>query len=716
MGIKINWTIKTYWKPLRYHQLFCLIAICHASSSVFGIVPYGYSKELKERSDTLPNVFSDNHSDLTGCRLKFEAANLFVMHRLPETKKEWLSYRTNLFNEITLKTGFTTNHQLPLNLNETGVNQMAGYSIRNIYFQTRPGVYATANLYIPDGKGKFPAVIVMMGHAQTGRLDDRYQSLGHSLALNGYVALCIDPWGSGERTTVHGVFEDHGDENNLGSSLMNIGETLMGIEISDNIRGVDLLCSLPYVDSLNIGATGSSGGGNQTMWLTALDNRIKAAVPVVSAGTFESYILGTPCICEVLINGLNLTEEAGILSLIAPRAVKMCNHQKDNNQAFRPAETIRSYKNAKPVFELYGAGDNISYQLFDLPHGYFPEDREVMLGWFDKYLKGSGNGIPKKEVPFELLPKEKLMVFPKSERDSKVISTANWCKLKGNQLRADFLNTKSFNTDVKRGQLHRILGHKSEISLKSINELPICDGWNRIALETSDNKIIPVLVRQPSGNSREFTIVCNTGGKRMIPKTLIDKLISSGKGIAIVDLSGTGEVVSNPNSSDRNGNLLTLSRSLLWFGKTVIGEWVNEFKALSDFLRSNYHASKIGIDANKEAGVAALIFSALEGSTDNIIVRNAPVSYLFDTPENIDFFSMGVNLPGFLNWGDISLVASMNRSNITFIDPVTMSGRKISGINLDTFSIEFKKIRSLTNISGETIFIETEQKGEAKHN
>ena len=95
-----------------------------------------------------------------------------------------------------------------------------------------------------------------------------------------------------------------------------------------------------------------------------MDDRIKAAVPVVSAGTFESYIMGTPCICEVLPGGLNLIEEAGILALIAPRAVKMCNHRQDRNQAFQPNEMIRSYHNAKPVFDWYGAGKNIELSDF----------------------------------------------------------------------------------------------------------------------------------------------------------------------------------------------------------------------------------------------------------------------------------------------------------------------------------------------------------------
>ena len=163
-------------------------------------------------------------------------------------------------------------------------------------------------------------------------MSDPVQSVGHSLALNGYVCLNIDAFGSGERSTIHGEYEYHGY--NLGASLMNIGESLMGFQISDNIRGVDLLCSLPYVDAKHIGATGASGGGNQTLWLTAIDERIKASMPVVSVGTFESYVMNDNCICELLIDGLTFTEESGILALVAPRAIKMCNHNQDDIPPF----------------------------------------------------------------------------------------------------------------------------------------------------------------------------------------------------------------------------------------------------------------------------------------------------------------------------------------------------------------------------------------------
>src|SRR5690554_650017 len=258
--------------------------------------------------DTLPLVLPVNKSDLVESNLKNEAFVKFATHQLPDNLEEWNEYKSELRRTITEKTGVFIDHQLPVDMKETATLQMPGYVIKNIYFQTRPEIYATANLYIPEGDGPFPGVILMCGHSSNGRLYDAYQSVGHSLALNGYVALAVDPWGAGERTTTHGEFEYHGA--NLGASLMNIGESLLGMQISDNIRGVDLLCSLPYVDTDKIGATGASGGGNQTMWVAAMDERIKAAVPVVSVGSFESYVMRSNCICETLIDGLTYTEEA----------------------------------------------------------------------------------------------------------------------------------------------------------------------------------------------------------------------------------------------------------------------------------------------------------------------------------------------------------------------------------------------------------------------
>jgi len=655
--------------------------------------------------DSLPSVIVKNHADLIATRLKDDAKFKFAEHQLPNNLKEWEKLRVQLKNEIIDRAGVIINHKLALNIKETATIKMNGYLIKNIAFQTRPGIYATANLFIPDGNGPFPAVVCMLGHWQKGKIDTTGpQAIGHSLALNGYVCLTIDPWGSGERTTVHGIFEDHGDGNNLGSSLMNIGEALMGIELSDNIRGVDLLCSLPYVDPKNIGATGASGGGNQTMWLASMDERIKAAMPVVSVGTFESYIMGSPCICEVMAGALTFTEEAGILALVAPRAIKMCNHKKDSNPAFFPSEMLRSYENAKPIFKLLGVENNITYQLFDLPHGYMAEDREAMLGWFDLHLKGIGTGSSKKEIPFMQLPQEKLMVYSVGQRDRDVISTDEYCRRRGNELRTSLLNTKSFDVELKRDELKDILGIGENSILKNVHEYSKINGWDRVALETSDDKLIPVLLHAPSNNSKDFIIVSNPDGKDNISSDLLDGIIKSGSGIAIVDLSGTGEASSTSERYNYSrGKLRVISRSDLWFGKTILGEWVKELNVVTEFLNTRYQAQNVRIDGSKEAGLAGLFLSAVKGNVDNIILRDAPVSYLFDNRESVDFYSSGIFLPGFLKWGDVSLAAALSGINITFVSPLTMSGQRISESKIKEYQSEFDHLRNICRQPGKTV-------------
>jgi hypothetical protein len=657
-------------------------------------------------TDSLPLVLPLNHSDLTGAMLKLEAAIKSGEQTLPDNLDEWETYRKRLKDEIITKAGITTDHSLPLNIRVTGTIQMKGYSVKNIAFQTRPGIYATANLYIPDGKGKFPAVINIPGHWTKAKIDSTCpQAVGHSLASSGYICLTVDPWGSGERTTVHGIFEDHGDENGLGSALMNIGESLIGIEISDNIRGIDLLCSLPEVDPGKIGATGASGGGSQTIWLAALDERIKATMLVVSAGTFEAHIMGSPCICEVMDDALNFTEESGVLALIAPRALKMCNHNKDEIPAFLPSQMLRSFNNIKPVYKMYGVENNVTYQLFDLQHGYMKEDREALLGWLDLHLKGTGNGSAKKEIPFEQLPEDQLMVFPKGKRDKDVTGTVEYCRKKGNDLRTVFLNAQSFDAESKRKELGEILGISEKPVLKKIHYLPRAGEWNRVALETSDNKIIPVLLHQPSTNSREFVIIVNPEGKDKIPVDLVHEVIKSGKGVVIADLSGTGELSGTyPGSGYRWGKLRVVSRSELWFGRTIIGEWVKELNIVAGFLDKEYKGSKVTIDGSREAGLAGLFLGVIERDADNLILRNAPVSYLFDTREGIDYFSMGVHVPGFLKWGDISLAAALSGIDIQFINPVTMSGHPVKGDKLSEVETEFEKIRTICHGEGKTVF------------
>jgi hypothetical protein len=238
-----------------------------------------------------------------------------------------------------------------------------------------------------------------------------------------------------------------------------------------------------------------------------------------------------------------------------------------------------------------------------------------------------------------------------------------------------------------------------------VHHIGSVDGWDRLALETSDDKLIPLLYRAPTNPSLGYVIISDPKGKRNIDAGILDELKTKGSGIVIVDLSGTGEVsTSKDNTTNKSMVLHTMSRSELWLGKTMLGEWVKELGLVTDFLKSEYKAAKIGIDGRKEAGLAAMFLSATEGKGDYIIMRDVPLSYLFDNRESVDYFSMAIHLPGFLNWGDESLAAALSGKKITIINPLTMSGQQIHDNRLTEYKEEFTKIRSMSRQPGETVF------------
>ena len=659
----------------------------------------------KPETDSLPSVFPANHADIVGSRLKNDACLRFMQFNLPVTKQEWETSSTQLRNAIIEKTGISIDHKLPLDYHETGSIKMDGFSIKNIFYQTLPGVYATANLYIPDGQGPFPAVLNSNGHWPGARMCEPVQLSAQALALNGYVVLCMDAFGAGERSTVSGIEEYHGA--NLGLSLLDIGKSLMGIQVSENMRCIDLLCSLPYVDANNIGATGASGGGNQTMWIAAMDSRVKAAVPVVSVGSFESYIMESNCVCELFIDGLTLTEESGILAMTAPRALLMLNHNKESNPTFYPSEMLRTYMNVKPVYEMLGAGKNLSYQLFDLPHDYLQEDRDAMLKWFGIHLK-QGTGSSENEVKINTLPFEKLLVFSPGKRDPKVLSIQEYCKKVGEEQRKQYLSSSAIDIYKKKKELLEMLRIIEFASIKNVHQYPDIDGWNRFAIESSDGKLIPLLHVAPQKKESGYTILCDPQGKNGISLALIDELKKKGSGIVIIDLFGSGENASAKAYANDNAYLPqfhTLSRAELWLGRTMMGEWVDDLNLAVQFLENKYKVTSVNFDANKEAGLAGLYFSVIKaGKVNSLTLHEAPASYLFDTRDGIDFFSMGIHIPKFLVWGDVSLACALTGADIHFINPVTMSGNTVVGGKLQTVQTEFEKIGTLCHQSGKTVF------------
>jgi hypothetical protein len=158
---------------------------------------------------------------------------------------------------------------------------MDGYSVENIAIETLPGVYVCGSLYKPlKIKGKIPVMLCPDGHFGNGRYRADGQYRYAMLARMGAMAISYDLFAWGE-SLLQFKGEDHR------RSLA------MTVQALNSFRILDYMLSLKEADPNRVGITGASGGGSQTMLITALDDRIKLSVPVVMLSSYFSG--GCPC-------------------------------------------------------------------------------------------------------------------------------------------------------------------------------------------------------------------------------------------------------------------------------------------------------------------------------------------------------------------------------------------------------------------------------------
>ena len=592
----------------------------------------------------LPPVFNGGFSGtLAESELKNAAYRLQRLRQVPFTLDEWNP--AELRQKIMDAMGAKVNHSVPLDVEYTRTIDMGDYTIRCLSYQSTPGVRVTGNLYIPKGEGPFPAVINMHGHWAEGRLAARVQQRGHLLARCGYVVLAVDAFGTGERCPEHGVFTSHGGL--LGGAAFQLGESLMGLQVVDNMRGVDLLESLPFVQKENIGACGASGGGNQTMWLAAMDERIKAAVPVVSVGTFHSYIICPNCMCEVLPDGMTITEEAGVIALAAPRAIMPVNGVYDVNPAFNPAETRRTVDEAKRIFRAYGVPENLRLHVMEEPHAFSPNAQRAMLGWFELHLKDQGKGEPVENLPdYNTLPEEELMVYPKGQRPADVVSLPAYLEKREKETLAQ--------AEFSKEKLARTL-RLENVTIKNCEKFSSQANWERIGIEGSDNRLLPLLFRAPSVPGKSVVLLGNPYKKiALYESPMLKELLDAGHGVALFDLWGGGE---NDLRLEHSYRDRFYNRALMWLGQNLQGKWVEDFKLVEEYVKKRCPGSAIDAGGFEEGSIAAVLFGALRDEDTSLYLTNAPATLCYE-PKQAAVYSQAFIIPRILYCGDMELFIS----------------------------------------------------------
>src|SRR5262249_55684331 len=165
----------------------------------------------------------------------------------PATLEGWERKLATVRHRLWRSVGRIPATPCPLDPEVLGIIKRDGYAIERLTFQSRPGVRVTANLYRPEpAQGRTPAVVSVHGHWAWARIDPHVQPRCIGLAKLGYVVLCLDAFGAGERAIDPGPGTYHGAL--VGASLWPVGTPLIGLQVYDNRRAVDYLISRPEVD------------------------------------------------------------------------------------------------------------------------------------------------------------------------------------------------------------------------------------------------------------------------------------------------------------------------------------------------------------------------------------------------------------------------------------------------------------------------------------
>src|SRR5581483_11638423 len=123
------------------------------------------------------------------------------------TLKEWQDKRPRLYQEYMDMLGlWPVPEKTPLQATVTGTLEAHGVIVEKLHYQSKPGLYVTANLYKPKASPerklgeKLPAILYVCGHSNKGRDGNKtaFQDHGFWFANNGYICLIVDTLQLGE--------------------------------------------------------------------------------------------------------------------------------------------------------------------------------------------------------------------------------------------------------------------------------------------------------------------------------------------------------------------------------------------------------------------------------------------------------------------------------------------------------------------------------------
>lgn len=495
----------------------------------------------------------------------------------------------------------------PLHSEITGTIEEAEFSIEKVLFQSQPGFYVTGNVYRPRGDGPFPAILHACGHSENGKAADAYQKANRLLVRHGFLVLCYDPIGQGERKQIldaagKPIYRASGEHQQLGPGGILVGRSLAAQMLWDGIRCLDYLASRPDVDAGRLGCTGNSGGGNLTSYLMAYDPRVAAAAPGCfitthrrknespGPGDAEQNLFGQ------IRDGF---DHPDFILARAPKPTLILAASKD----FVPIEgTWEAFRQAKRLYGRLGFPEQI--QLAEAPesHGFSRVLREAAVRFFARWLQSR-----------ELLVQEPAEVRVRSDAELRVTRTGQVLDLPGARSLLELYADYERELAVGRPPLTRETLRKVT-AVRPLEQLtPVKVTWQTPAAQSEPRKLTlhpePGIVLPglfwPSGDRQPVLIAHGEGMASAIADA--QRRQAQGHPVLLVDLRATGE------TKTRNWRFPGAEYYINYMlGRSWLAMWCEDWLAAAKWLASQTKHDSVELVAGGQLSLAAWHAAALE--------------------------------------------------------------------------------------------------------
>ena len=522
------------------------------------------------------------------------------------TRAEWERYRDERIANLRASLGPFPALPKDMKVVTTKTTEGDGFVVKNTLFETRPGWWVAANLYLPaKPPEKMPGIVIAHSH-HGGKTGGELQDMGMTWARGGVAVLVPDQLGYGERRQ-HAFHSDKdyprpfkaGRQDYYFRYTSNLqlsaaGDSLMGWMAWDLMRGVDVLLRQPTIDPRRIILLGSVAGGGDPAGVTAaLDDRIACVVPFNFGGWQpESGVLENPDRDFAWFGdgywestrGLRGGAAGGfahfvIVGSVAPRKVIYAH------EFAWDAKTDPAWPRLQRVFGLYDAKDSLR-----VAHGagsvrnsgpgnthcnHIGATHRKMIhpalkDWF---------GIPVPEEYSKPLPAADLRCWTDDARKELKPKTLAEV-LAGRAGRGEPPGMEAWakrHGDTEPGKVGgEILGPAEGVPGGTLS---------RRVLTTDAGITIPLVVLTPKGQDREkrpAVVMVASGGKAGFLKErgeAISVLLEAGVVVCLADVRGTGET--RPGTSADRGSARTgVSQQHLMLGQPLLGAQLKDLRAV----------------------------------------------------------------------------------------------------------------------------------------